>query len=140
MAALENAPKKVLGFYTLSATGINFSSLPEGWQKKLPRYPIPMARIGRLAVDKSAQNQGLGKHLLMDALYRCVALAENIGIFGVLVDAKHDQAKQFYSKYGFCNLTHSPLTLILPLSHIVGALSEEKTLVFAEDQGLSLES
>ena len=132
MAVSHHAPKKVLGFYTLRAAGINFSLLPEEWRKKLPRYPIPIVRIGRLAVDNSAQKQGLGEYLLMDALYRCVALAEDIGVFGIVVDAKNDRAKKFYYKYGFYNLTDSPLTLILPISHIIDALLKEKTIALAE--------
>ena len=40
----------VSGFYTLSAASIAADTLPEKWRKKLPRYPVPIALLGRLAV------------------------------------------------------------------------------------------
>ncbi len=109
---------KVLGFYTLSTGSIGFANVPVLFKNKLPRYPIPVVRIGRLAVDCSTQGQGLGEYLLMDALHRCVVHATELGIFGVVVDAKHEKAKNFYFKYGFHPLTDYPLTLILPIQEI----------------------
>lgn len=116
--------EKVIGFYTLSAGSIAFNHLPDELQKKLPRYPIPVARIGRLAIDKSVQKQGLGKHLLMDALYRCARLTEEIGITGVVVDAKHEKAKLFYQQYGFTELSNLPLTLFTPIQTIILSLKK----------------
>jgi len=56
--------------------------------------------------------------LLIDALMRSANHAEEIGVFGVVVDAKHERAKQFYRRYGFVELSQSPLTLILPIKTI----------------------
>lgn len=111
--------EKVLGFYTLSAGQLSIKDLPIRWQKKLPRYPIPIARIGRLAVGIKNQGQGLGEFLLMDALYRCAALTKEIGIIGIVVDAKHQKAKRFYERYGFNELTDQPMTLILPIKNVL---------------------
>ena len=79
--------QKIRGYYTLSATVIEFDSLPSNYQKKLPAYPIPALLIGKLAVDKSAQVQGLGSELLVNALLRAVRTAQEIGLFAVRVDA-----------------------------------------------------
>ena len=49
--AMGDDSKKVLGFYTLSAGSVQFENLPIEMQSKLPKYPIPVARLGRLAVD-----------------------------------------------------------------------------------------
>lgn len=117
IATTSNDPEKIVGFYTLSAGSISFDSLPQQLNK-LPRYPIPILRIGRLAVDKSCQKQGIGEYLLMDALYRCASHAQEIGMVGVVVDAKNETAKNFYLKYGFYELTNSPLTLIIPTQDI----------------------
>jgi GNAT superfamily N-acetyltransferase len=114
---------KVLGYYSLSAGSVTFEHLPTKWQKKLPRYPIPIARLARLAVDKSLQKKGFGQHLLMDALYRCVTLSTEIGIAGMIVDAKHETAKNFYERYGFTELTTSPLTLFIPMKNMMLASS-----------------
>jgi predicted GNAT family N-acyltransferase len=112
----EEFKQKVLGFYTLSAGSISFEKLPEGL--KVPKYPVPIARIGRLAIDSLVQGKGMGEYLLMDALNRCAIHSEAIGIFGVVVDAKHDKAKEFYAQYGFFELTDTPLTLILKLQNV----------------------
>lgn len=115
---LLDDPNQILGFYTLSAGSITFNQLPEK-MGKFPRYPIPIVRIGRLAIDKTVQGMRLGESLLMDALCRCTALAEEIGIVGVVVDAKHEKARQFYLKYGFYELSETPLSLIIPIREIL---------------------
>jgi GNAT superfamily N-acetyltransferase len=89
-------PQKIWGFYTLTVGQIDFESLPANWT--IPRYPIPIARLARLAIDKSVQGQHLGQKILMDALRRCARLSDEIGLFGIIVDAKHDKAKKFYQK------------------------------------------
>ena len=109
---------RALGFYTVSMAQIEFKALPKPSQGKLPRYPIPTVRIGRLAVDLSTQGQGLGEYLLMDALTRCLRVSEEIAVFAVIVDAKNNQAKNFYLKYGFIPLEDQELSLFLPLSTI----------------------
>ncbi len=124
--ALINNTSKILGFYTLSAGEINFNNLPSQLKKKFPKYPIPIARIGRLAVDKAVQNQKLGQCLLMDALYRCVNLSNEMGIVGIIVDAKHEKAEKFYLKYGFANLTNAPLILFISIKEVIVAVQEEK--------------
>jgi len=107
-----------LGFYTVSMAQIEFKTLPKPSQGKLPRYPIPAVRIGRLAIDRGSQGQGLGEFLLMDALHRSLRVSEEIAIFAVIVDAKSNQAKKFYLKYGFIPLEDQELSLFLPLSTI----------------------
>jgi ribosomal protein S18 acetylase RimI-like enzyme len=112
----DDADKKVLGFYSLSMGEIDLSNLPETLRKKLPKHPVPIARMGRLAVDKSTQGQGLGKLLLVDAMKRVQAASRSVGVYALLVDAKDDQAKAFYKKYGFIELVDEPMTLFLPLA------------------------
>lgn len=113
---IDNA--RSLGFYTVSMAQIEFKSLPKPLQEKLPRYPIPAIRIGRLAIDRSAQGQRLGEFLLMDALTRCLRVSEEIALFSVIVEAKNDRSKDFYLKYGFIPLQDQDLSLFLPISTI----------------------
>ena len=107
-----------LGFYTASMAQIEFKTLPKSSQGQLPKYPIPAVRIGRLAIDIKAQGKGLGEFLLMDALSRCVRASEEVAVFAVIVDAKNQQAKDFYLKYGFIPLEDQELSLFLPISTI----------------------
>lgn len=109
--------KVVLGCYSLSMGEVELTSLPEALIKKLPRHPVPVARMGRLAVDVSTKGKGLRKLLMVDAMKRVQTASELIGVFALLVDAKDDSAKNFYLKYGFTPLIDEPMTLFLPLTN-----------------------
>lgn len=95
----------VLGFYTLSMASVTADSLTPVLREKLPRYPLPVALIGRLAVDERAQGRRLGEVILLDALRRVLDAAEVVGCMGVIVDAKDDGAERFYAKYDFETIT-----------------------------------
>ncbi|MHB8784167.1 MAG: GNAT family N-acetyltransferase [Desulfobacteria bacterium] len=82
------------------------------------KFPIPVGRIARLAVDLKARGRGLGEYLLMDALHRFFRTGNSIGMVAVLVDAKDEQAKYFYRRYDFNSLTDRPLTLWLPMKSV----------------------
>ncbi|HLQ43127.1 MAG TPA: GNAT family N-acetyltransferase, partial [Planctomycetaceae bacterium] len=69
--AVRIGEKRVLGYFTLAAGSVPASQLPPQVAKKLPKHSVPVALLGRLAVDESAQGRGLGKLLLMDCLRRC---------------------------------------------------------------------
>ena len=91
----------VLGFYTLSMAIIDAEDASKTLGKKLPRYPMPVALIGRLAVDERARGRRFGEQLLIDALQRVVQAADVVGCIGVIVDAKDEGAEGFYAKYDF---------------------------------------
>lgn len=113
-------PKTICGYYTLSAGQINCDDLPQNIKSKLPKHSVPIARIGRLAVDKNYKGNGIGGFLLYDALINILDVSKMIGTFAVIVDAKNDNAKAFYKHYGFIELHDSELTLFLPISTIKG--------------------
>ena len=74
--------------------------MPESLTKRLPRYPsVPVARVGRLAVDRAFQGQKLGGALLADAAVR--ASRSEVAVFALVVDAKDDAAEAFYRHHGF---------------------------------------
>ena len=118
--------KRVLGYYTLAAGSVSFENLPEQVAKKLPRHPVPVILLARLAVDQTAQGQGLGRFLLIDALRRCSSLGKQLGVHGVQVDAIDEEAKAFYQKYGFVPLQDDPLRLLLLLSTFEDAYGPEE--------------
>ena len=59
--------KRIFGFYSLSMSGIQRDNLPETQRTSLPNFPLPVARLARLAVDALHQRQGIGELLLADA-------------------------------------------------------------------------
>ena len=118
VATRLETPWKIDGYYTISSSTIDFLSLPKSDRQKIPNYPIPAALIGRLAVDRSCQGQGLGSELLVNALIRIVKASQEIGIYAVRVDAIDDNAKNFYLKHEFIPFEDSPLSLFLPLKAI----------------------
>ena len=89
--------------------------MPEDLARKLPRK-VPGIRLGRLAVDRTVQGQGLGEHLLMDAIERSRRVLEHIGVHALFVDAKDELAAAFYRKYGFRSLPGDSLRLVLPIA------------------------
>ncbi|MCK6510954.1 GNAT family N-acetyltransferase [Myxococcota bacterium] len=111
----------ILGFYTLSSGQILFQDVPKELTKRLPRYPLPIARIGRLARDLSTKGTGMGELLLMDAFQRVLNVSEAMGIYGIEVVAKDAGAKRFYERYGFQELLDDPLHLFLSLKAIRNA-------------------
>jgi GNAT superfamily N-acetyltransferase len=115
---LVRAPDpRVLGFYSLAASSVAFAHMPEA--EKLPRYPVPVAKLAQLAVDHSIKRQGWGEFLLFDALARAERIGRELAIYAVELDAMDDEARAFYLKYGFVSLKDDPKHLYLPLKRIV---------------------
>lgn len=110
----------VAGFYTLSAASVAAETLPEALRKRLPRYPVPAALLGRLAVSRQAQGRGLGSILLADACKRVAAASETLAVATILVDAKSPEVAAFYQHFGFIELPGQPGRWMLPRSHFAG--------------------
>jgi GNAT superfamily N-acetyltransferase len=114
VAAPDDEPRRLAGFFTLSAGSVNCSALPEAVARKLPRYPVPVALIGRLAVALEFQGQGLGSVLLVDACRKVANASSVLAVAGVLVDAKDETAASFYRHFGFIPLPGHAARLLLP--------------------------
>ena len=109
--AVRPGERTVYGYYTLASGSVSFEHIPEAAARKLPRHPVPVVLLARLAVDQAVRGLGLGEALLIDALRRCLRLAEELGIHAVEVDAIDPQARGFYEKYGFVPLLDRELHL-----------------------------
>lgn len=119
-----DAPETIRGYYTLSAYSIRLSELPPEVTKRLPRYPdVPAALLGRLAVDLTCQGQGLGEHLMLDAMRKVLTHAEAMGTVVLVVDAKHEKAAAYYEAHGFIRFPSTPLRLFMHLDTIAQALA-----------------
>lgn len=113
--ARPHTSNEVIGFYSLAMAAVLSTDLPEKDSKKFPKFPVPMVRLARLAVDLRYQRQGLGEDLLFDALFNSLESMKTVGAAGVLVDAKHEKAKRFYEKFEFESFPKNHLVLWLPL-------------------------
>lgn len=114
--AVEAGSGRIAGYYTLAASGVPLTDLPEALTRRLPRYPsVPVARLGRLAIDSAFQGQGLGGALLADAALR--AKRSEVAVFALVVDAKDDAAAKFYSHHGFEAFGGQARQLVVSLKH-----------------------
>lgn len=116
--AVPEGETRVIGYYTLAAGAVTFEQMPTESARKLPKHPIPVILLARLAVDRSAQGNRLGERLLLNALQRSLDVSENLGAQAVEVDALDDAAVAFYVKYGFAPLLDDPKHLYLPMATI----------------------
>lgn len=108
----------VCGFYTLSMASVQADAIRAALKGRLPRYPLPVALVGRLAVDERARGRGFGEDLLIDALARVVGAGESVGCVGIIVDAKDEGAERFYGKYDFTTVEAEtwPRRMFLPMA------------------------
>ncbi len=109
--AVEEGEKPALGYHSISSGAVAFDTVPEN----LPRHPVPVALIGRLAVDKRARGHGLGEMLLVHGLRSAQKASEAVGIYAVVVDSWDEAARKFYLKYGFNELKDDRLHLYLSM-------------------------
>jgi len=126
---------RIVGFATVAPGHVEIDGLPAAVRKKLPRYPLPVLRLARLAVDEAVRGQGLGVQLLRFVLELALRMASDYGCVGVAVDAKSD-AVDFYKKYGFISVDlaegqsdarPSPIPMFLATRAIRIALGGEET-------------
>ena len=116
-------PARVLGLYSISPGAIEWARVPAKVTKHLGRYEVPVFRIGRLAVDRSVQGQGLGSDLLLAAGERALTVAAEVGGVALAIDAKDERAARWYARFGALALLDDPRKLILPFAVIAAAIT-----------------
>ncbi len=109
-------PERIAGYYSLAPWQVAFEDCPEDLRRGLPRYPIPVILIARLAVASDRQGKGLGGILLVDALQRAGAASGLVPVQAVLVHAKDERAAGFYAHYGFQRFPRQRFVLFLPMA------------------------
>lgn len=111
---------QVVAYYALAASAIAPDAAPGRFRRNMPD-PIPVVVLGRLAISRSHQGQGLGRALFQDAAKRVTQAADTIGIRGLLVHAISDDAKAFYVKVGLTQSPIDPMTLMATVSELMAA-------------------
>jgi predicted GNAT family N-acyltransferase len=109
--------ENVAGFYTLSAHTIRVAELPADLARRLPRFPVPVTLLGRIAVAQSLQGRGWGEFLLVHALKRAAMGSRQVASWAVVVDAKAG-ARDFYLNQDFTPLSARPERLFLQMKTI----------------------
>jgi GNAT superfamily N-acetyltransferase len=109
---------RVVGYYSLTAGGINREDAAARIAKGAPNQPIGVILLARLAVDESAKGVGLGRALLKDALLRSASAAEVIAVRAVLVHALNEEARRFYLRFDFDPSPSHPLHLMLLMKDV----------------------
>ncbi|MGB3221697.1 MAG: GNAT family N-acetyltransferase [Desulforhopalus sp.] len=105
---------RVIGFYALATGSVRREEAPGKIKRRMPD-PIPVLVLGRLAVELSWQNRGVGAGLLRDAVLRTLTVSKQAGIRALLVHALSEQARNFYLRYGFQESPLNHMTLLLNL-------------------------
>jgi len=92
--------ERVVGYYALAMSAVAHQRAPSRLRQGMPD-PVPVVLLARLALDRSEHGTGLGGHLLVDALRRCIRGGREFGARAVIVDAISDDAARFYEHFGF---------------------------------------
>jgi GNAT superfamily N-acetyltransferase len=108
-------PNRILGYCALSAAQLHLHELQEEDRKRLPTYPVPAIRVGRLAVAQSEKRKGYGQLLLGHAVNLALSVRQTMGVRVLVVDAKDEPVAAFYEAFGFRRTARAALTLYLPM-------------------------
>jgi GNAT superfamily N-acetyltransferase len=124
IATTADDPATLVGYYSLAPWQIAFEECPPALRKKLPRYPVAVTLLARLAVARTAQGQGVGAELLVDGLLRAHAASEAVPVQAVVVHAKDDAAATWYRRHGFLAFADRPHHLFLAMETIASLARE----------------
>lgn len=112
----DAAPSRILGYCSLAAAQLHLQELNEADRRRLPAYPVPAVRVGRLAVAADQQGKGYGAMLVGHAVNQALAVRQSLGVRVIVVDAKDEPAAAFYEAFGFRRTAEAGLTLYLPVA------------------------
>lgn len=118
----SDKPTGSMGFFTLTLCEITAEHLPPSYAAKYPKHSLPAVRLARLAISLRHQGKGHGTLLVAEAVHRTILIADQAGSIGLFVDAKSNQARDFYMRYGFVSLPGQNTTLFLPLKTLRAAI------------------
>ncbi len=121
-----DAEGRIAGFFTLSASALDLTGLPEFFQKGRSRLPVPATLLGRFAVDNAFAGRGVGRFLLSRALRAALESNSIVASAAVMLDLADDassRAEALYRDVGFISLASNPRRMILPMVDIDRHLS-----------------
>jgi GNAT superfamily N-acetyltransferase len=119
---VDTEQERVVGYHALTVASVEHDEATPRARKGMPRHPIPVVLLARLAVDRSMQGRGIGAFLLRDAMTRTAAAAGRFGIRALLVHALHDEARAFYARHGLESAPTDELHLMILVKDIRAAI------------------
>ncbi len=120
--AVETGGTRILGFVTLSLGSIEFAEINEQISARLPRYPMPVVRLGQLATDREFQGRGIGRLLLRVAIEKTVEVAQQLGCHALVIEADNQKAYDWYIGNGFLRLSERAMRVYLPVETLKAAM------------------
>ena len=114
--------ERVIGYYALASGAVATAEATGRFRRNMPE-PIPVAVLARLAIDRRYQKQGIGRALIRDGTARVLSAAEVIGIRGIVVHAISEDAKAFYTAFGFNQSPLDPMMLMIALADLRSGLA-----------------
>ncbi len=109
---------RVVGYYSLTYGEVKHEECPPSVSNGMPKYPVPVMVLAKLAVDDAEAGRGLGAALLKDALLRTLQAAAIAGLRAVLVHAIDEEARSFYKHFDFEDTPVGPLQLMYLVANI----------------------
>jgi hypothetical protein len=85
VATPRDEPRRPAGLFLLSTGNVSAEDLPLESACKLPRYPVPVALLGRLAVDETFTGRGPGSIMLSDACKKVIQASRVLAVAALLV-------------------------------------------------------
>lgn len=111
----------VVGYYSLATGSVTRHAILKKLQRNTPD-PVPVAIIGRLAVDRHFEQKGIGSGMLKDGLKRIAQMSFQVGCRAVLVHAIDNDAASFFSRYGFVEFPNGSKTMFLPIETVIASI------------------
>jgi predicted N-acetyltransferase YhbS len=105
---------EICGYVALTASSVEHRHAADEMRRQMPRYPLPVVLLARLAVDRSFQHQGIASMLVRLAMEITVETADRIGVRGLAVDAETEEVAGFYERLGFGRALPGSLKLQVP--------------------------
>jgi len=114
-------PTDIIAYMSLVVCEVLADDIPHQWKNKYPNR-IPAAKLAKLAVAIDQQKKGYGELLLIDAMQKTLNVSYKMGVAGLFVDAKHEQAKAYYNQFAFISMPDQLNNLFLPLATLAKSL------------------
>ncbi len=108
---LAHSDTTLVGYFALAAGSVDPTRAGTRTRKGMPRHPIPVVLLARLAVSKDRQRRGVGRELVRNAAALTSRAAQLIGVRALVVDATDEATAQFYGRVGFTANEANPLRL-----------------------------
>lgn len=122
---VDHEQSRVVGYHALTAAGVEREAATARVIKGMPRYPVPVVLLARLAVDITVTGRGIGAWLLRDAMLRTMTAAETIGVRAMLVHAQDENARRFYMRHGLEPSPTDALHLMILLKDLAASISTD---------------